>query len=255
MWIEATSEESFRDIEAQDNNSGITVWYDLNPASSFKHNASVSTEQPLYVSNCINGLPCIRFDGDNDFMSFDGSFMAGNDYTIFIVEQRREGAAKILLGATTSNTVNNGFQFGYGTDYYMTFAQGGDIYLDSYYVVGGPSFFDVYIAPIGRLHTLVNSVIAYGGASSNTFNHYLNGSLTPTDKNISSGGDPATYWSTLSSYNNAALGMVGPQSSAAPQFYHGDVGEIIIYTRALKIEEKSAVQDYLLKKWGIAKAS
>ena len=34
-------------------------------------------------------------------------------------------------------------------------------------------------------------------------------------------------------------------------YFNGDIGEIIIFTSALKAEELSSIQNYLAKKWGI----
>ncbi len=35
-------------------------------------------------------------------------------------------------------------------------------------------------------------------------------------------------------------------------YFEGTIGEIIIFSRALKTEERTALEDYLGKKWGIA---
>lgn len=52
----------------------------------------------------------------------------------------------------------------------------------------------------------------------------------------------------LSSYTNATFGFYGTDLNT---YYKGNVGEIIIFSRALKTEERRSVEEYLGKKWKI----
>lgn len=87
LWLETTDTASIEDAETE-NNSPVSLWKDLNPQSSFKNNATSSGEDPIYIAECINGLPCLRFGGDKS-LAFDGSGLVGIDYTVIYVEQRR----------------------------------------------------------------------------------------------------------------------------------------------------------------------
>jgi hypothetical protein len=40
-------------------------------------------------------------------------------------------------------------------------------------------------------------------------------------------------------------------SAAFSTYYDGDIGEIIIFDRALKTEERQSIEKYLGQKWGI----
>ena len=44
-------------------------------------------------------------------------------------------------------------------------------------------------------------------------------------------------------------------SSVSSQYWNGDIAEIIVFNRALKTEERQAVEKYLGQKWGIKVAS
>ena len=58
-----------------------------------------------------------------------------------------------------------------------------------------------------------------------------------------------TTAATGSTVNNSVLGIcVRPNIGLV---CNGDIGEIIIFSRALKTEERQAVERYLGKKWGI----
>ena len=67
LWYEPTLEQSFDSSEASDATE-VTTWYDINPQSSSKNNAiSIGSARPKYKANCLNGLPCLSFDG-NDYL-------------------------------------------------------------------------------------------------------------------------------------------------------------------------------------------
>ena len=245
-WFDTTSTNSFINAEAEDSaltgGSGISYWYDLNPASSIKRDAfniGIAATYPYYYASCINGLPCLRFDGINDSFDFDGTSLVGTDYTIFVVEQRRAVVANYFLGKSSTPTLNAALEFGYSATSTVRFAQGSSANL---YTVGSSPLIAAYSQPAPRLHCFVNATIAAGAAS---FTHYLNGSSTAST--LTSVGTPAL--STLTAYANATLGS--SHSGAAQTYFNGDLGELIFYTRALKAEERVAVEDYLLKKWAI----
>ena len=204
------------------------------PAPTYSPSGGITTS-PTYYSNCINGLPCLRFNGSNSAYTFDGGFLAGTDYTIFVVEQRRTAAANYFLGDASATAANTAINFGYGSNTTIRFAQGD---ASNHYTLGVAA----YTAPTPRLHTFLNGTIV---ALAVPNQHYLNGSATASVK--TSVGTPAL--NTLTSFVNARIGAHGSS------YFNGDIGEIIIYSRALKNEERVAVEGYLLKKWGIAKAS
>jgi Tfp pilus assembly protein PilE len=90
LWLETSLESSFVKSEAQDA-TNISTWYN-NQNISPKNNASQSTlaNQPKFYENVFNNaIPAVRFDGNNDFLNFDGSKLSNTNYTIFVVEQRR----------------------------------------------------------------------------------------------------------------------------------------------------------------------
>ena len=152
-----------------------------------------------------------------------------------MVEQRRIAAANYFLGDATATTANTTINFGYGSNTTIRFSQGD---ASNHYTIAVAA----YTAPTPRVHTFINGTIA---ALTVPNQHYLNGSATASVK--TSVGTAAL--NTLSAYANARIGLHGSS------YFNGDIGEIIIYSRALKNEERVAVEAYLLKKWGIAKAN
>jgi hypothetical protein len=50
---------------------------------------------------------------------------------------------------------------------------------------------------------------------------------------------------------NSGLNIGDSRGFGGGSFYQGLIGEIIIYRRALNVEERWAVESYLGQKWGI----
>jgi prepilin-type N-terminal cleavage/methylation domain-containing protein len=94
LWLEPTLNESFGSNSLPDDSSAVASWHDINPQTSFKNNAqqTVSDNKPLFIDNCINSLPCIRFDGvqdaTGDMLISDADIGSAIGNTFFIVLQK-----------------------------------------------------------------------------------------------------------------------------------------------------------------------
>lgn len=224
IWVETSLEKSFIETEAQNNNP-VSIWYDSNPTSIEKNNAIASSavNYPIYVDNVFNGvIPALRFDGVNDFFSFNSSAMLNSNYTVFMVEQRRTaGVNQFFLGGSTSGN----FHIGYGSSTFIRAGKYGGINSD---------FFDytvpAYTSPMPRIHTFLHS-------STIGKRYWINGGVTPEGSSNNT--------SVLTFYN----GVIG--NTEGTWFYNGDIAEMIIFNRALSNEERTAIEDYLGKKYAI----
>jgi prepilin-type N-terminal cleavage/methylation domain-containing protein len=236
IWWETTMENSVisasNNINPEDGDK-ISTLNDLNVQLVTKNNAiqSTSGNQPIYKSNVLNGLPVIRFnDGSNgatNHLIFDGLALVATDYTIFVVEQRRNSnSSNYFLGGTAGATPNANLTLGYRDDTTITHDQWGNGY-DMAPAIAS------YSSPIPRIHTFKSS-------SAIGKNYYLNGNnfLFPTTNSKNNTAQ-------LVSYSGAAIARY------SLGYYQGDIAEIIVFGRALKIEERQSVEDYLGKKWGI----
>ena len=250
LWLETTLPQSFIESEAQEGvdldnsgaDDGISVWYDLQNSSS-KHNATQGTDskRPLYYKNCMNSLPCLRFDGSNDNLDVNLTELTNGDYTIFVVEQRRASAAGVYLGESGTPTENQSLELGYHTDGKPFFSQGD---ITDYYTFGTSPAIATYSSPITRLNSFLNPIRKSGVS---TVYHYLNGSSTASTLTLV--GSPS--FAGLSYLADGTIG-VGKITGPTTSYYNGDIGEIMIYKRALEKHEREAVENYLLKKWKIS---
>jgi len=240
-WWETTLEESFGGEEPDENptggENGVATWHDISPQASSGNNAvsPSANNNPGYTSGStsINGLPTLQFDGENHYLNFDGRGIVNVNYSIFVVEQRSSGDGNyqyMVTSSTESDGRNQVLQVGYRYSDVITWGQYGNDY-------------DIEIEPYGiatpRIHSLV-----FNSTATTPKIYYLNGAAQ-----IASDTDEGTVGSEgLASYESASFGFYG---AGEDTYYKGNIGEIIIFNRALKTEERQSIEKYLSKKWNI----
>lgn len=227
VWYETVLQKSFIEDEKVDQ-STITTWFDANPLTMSKADASApnTNSKPRYIENAFNGLPGVRFDGADDYLRSDNISVTGNQMTYFIVAKRRV----FVQYATPFSTLSPG----------ATYDSIGVGHLRAY--LEDPSVMTVFrngwLASIphpGNNIPYISSSVIDGS------NHiaYLNGV---------SGSSVAT--SGAFNITTILLGCTW-QNGAFNNPYNGEIAEIIIYSRALKTDERKDIEKYLSKKWAI----
>jgi hypothetical protein len=202
----------------------IGRWNDINPniLPTARNNAiqATSANQPQYIRNGMNGLPALKFDGSNDFFSYNGDFLVGADYTIFVVEAR--GSSKSLnffisgFGAGDNSILHIGYR------YSSTITQGhnnNDL---------NCSILD-FTSPIASIRSFSLSRASGKAIYQNGLFKISNAQKMP-----------------LIAYEGASIGGNNKWG-----YFNGSIAEIIFYTRALTNQERQEVETYLSKKWGI----
>ena len=241
MWLETTSENSlatgtssFTDKPNPVDQDSIGRWNNINPnilPSARNHatqnNPTVSVDnQPKYIRKGMNGLPALLFDGTNDFFSFDGNFLVGSDYTIFVVEARNSNKQLNYFLAGNGGLFNTNLHLGYRTDILIT---------QAHYSNDINKNVSNFTSTVLRMHSFVFSKISgkaiYTNGGTGSFDGSNNNKLPLTSYQGSMIGN--FYWNSGSYY------------------YQGSIAEIIFYTRALTDKERQGVETYLSKKWGI----
>ena len=231
MWLETTAENSlamgttsFTDKPNPADQDRIGRWNDINPniIATAKNKGIQSTfdSQPKYIRKGMNGLPTLLFDGADDYFSYNGDFLVGADYTIFVVEARNSDKVDNYFLAGSSGEYFSNLILGYGSNTLVQANFGNGVFQSI------PS----YKNPINKI---------YGFYFSKTLGMsiYTNGILSIND--------PAQK-KPLTKYPNSSIGYHGFYT-----YYKGSISEIIFYTRALTNKERQEVELYLSKKWGI----
>lgn len=223
VWYDTVSDASFNDLEEEDGSS-VTAWNDINPQIKDKNNASSSGTQAQYIENAINGLPILRFSNPTASGYRNSTLQLGSNISVFIV-------AKRASLTPFSRIINNNLYFFVGSSF------GGDIY--SAFMGNGSSWNGTNnfstILTMDKFYIL--SVIIESGSVTG----YQDGSYADSHgsdvKAVSTGID------------------IGYDASGQDQSWVGDIGEIIIFNRSVKTEERKSVEKYLSQKWGIAVSS
>lgn len=233
IWYETSLPDSFIVAEAADG-TAISTWYDNNPNAVVKNNTiqAVVANQPLFYENVFNyGIPAIRFDGSNDYLTFDGVALTNTSYTIFAVEQRRGGGSNNYFMGGSSTAANANLILGYLSDSEVRQSH----YTDQLVYSGIPS----YVNPTPRIHTFVFNNL--GGTSASGKRYWLNGSGASSATNTAD----ALQINPVTSYAGSALGRT------FSHYFNGDIAEIIIFSRNLTAQERWDVESYLSKKYSI----
>ncbi len=230
LWLDTTMESSFGGSEPEES-AEIATWYDTNPQSTLKYNATQgsSTKYPTYDSSAINNLPALNFDGSNDDMVVT-SLNAGSNASYFFVIKPTTAQVEAILDSAPNQT--------------WVFRNLCD--QPNYPTCTGDGAFSWWNGTNPTPQTQL-------GLSANTpYVLYVDTKLTPTKvmnyyRNgafVSSSTDSDTHNTT---WSNPRIGSV----NLTLKFYSGKIGEIIIFSRVLTTEERQSVISYLGKKWGI----
>jgi prepilin-type N-terminal cleavage/methylation domain-containing protein len=231
-------------VYAQNDADEVLCWSDNNSQVSLSQrlNASATTGStaPHYFQNIFNGgIPAVRFDG-GDSMPITttlGALMVGQSYTMFVVEQKRASATTSYFfgddGTACASTTNP--CFGYVSDQVINL--GGTTTV----LTSGTVAALAYSTPLTRIHTgMLDTATTTLTAGKR---YWYNGGAAAGDAS-----DALT--TTLTAFATPTIGKVG----ASALYFTGDIAEIIIFNRALKTEERLAVEAYLGKKYGVSVA-
>lgn len=221
LWLETTSEKSFSEAEPEDG-SLVTRWNDLNTQRVISNTVFQYTDanKPIYTERSMNSLPALKFSGGQSLTaSVQGeNLFQAEQLTIFIVQYvtaSGSATASTLLWNDT-NPVN------------ISATQSGSIYFDT------------------------------GDITTNRVSYVVDSSFYSTSKILSfilrandygdikiNGGTAVASSTTLT----AKIAVTNTNNLIIGSNLTGYIGEIIVYSRALKDAERAAIEEYLLQKW------
>jgi len=227
LWLEATGENSFISAEAEDG-LPITAWYDTNTQVTSKNHATRSTSDTrvTYERNAINSLPAVFFNGTagtSSNLAGNVILTANNAFSLFLVSKSTE-----TVTGNWRPVFYNGSATGWG------YQKGGNTPAKRDLVF--PNIVDSYSASDFTTSSEVISATHNGATSALYVNGLSEGPSVPNATMIT----PTIRYVVGNSFTSA-LGTP----------WMGYIAEIIVFERALKNEERQAIEDYLGKKWGI----
>lgn len=198
--------------------AAVTTWAD---SSGLGNNASVGVA-PTYKAGIVNGLPVVRFASGNFLNTTAPASQAAE--TLFLVFRPSGAGFRAPLGATNA---------GGGRNLYVDNATG-KMQLDADGVVA----ISTSSTPIS---ISVFSVFAYDFAAATSWHDFLNGTADGAN-------------TTPNSFTNARLTAIGRSDPGSPNYFTGDIAEVLIYNSVLSSTDRGSVHNYLLVKYGFIAA-
>ena len=199
------------------NGSGnVTRW---NDKSTGGHDVTASAgKEPGYVLNQVNGKPAVRFSNGP---SMGATWAITGDQTFFVIAKATEYQSMLRWQ-------NNG-----GTAY-VAYDWGVNHWLINYANGGAAAGID---AGLGVNNTWKVCGVLMDIGTANGVVTYTNGvAVTTTTWNTGYSSDSTFY---IGSYNNSS------------EYMNGDIAEILVYGRALDVDERGQVGGYLANKYGL----
>ena len=224
IWIDASSVESYQTLPKD--GVKINLLKDIKTSrDKINFTQSVVSKQPIYRNSLINGVGGIEFDGIDDYMTSENSVLSQN------ISQLGQITIFMVTNILTSS----------GTGVFFKFETG--LSRVGFEINNGKIRFDF---PTGAFNAITNNVLSNKNliimATSDKINQklFINNQLATSLTN--SNGLSSNLSSPL------LLGIHSDYTSLLTKF---NLGELIIYDRALNDREINLITAYLSKKWGI----
>ncbi len=243
LWIESTSDLSFQSSDLDDG-TAITTWNDINPQTVTKANLTTGTS-PTYKTNIINGLPAVLFDGSTTFLTTANFSNISTNSTVFaVVRLPSTLAAQPIFSKRPSAAFGSS-----APNIQLSTSTTGWQYCDAAAVSTSGTVCNYSVDPTSAPATSSNYVVSIVYNTSST----AVASETSTGLALFQNGVAQTKVTTTTSPNTSVTDnfFLGKDGTTSPAFFGGHIGELIIFDRALKREERQSIETYLGKKWGI----
>jgi len=209
LWLDANDASTITEV------AGAVSQWDDKSGNGNHATQGTGSAQPTTGAETVGGKNALYFDGVDDFMAYDGTGLAGVNYTTFVAFKRKDDITPYIIGGGT-NATNRNLHLAYALNTTFRFAQwANDV------DVSVPAY--VPDTPI---------VVSCGIRSTDRFVRY----------NGSEGTDPDT--TQLIDYLNAYIGKL------RTTVYKSVVAEVIHFDYELSTDEVTQVEAYLTAKWG-----
>lgn len=231
-WFETTLPNSFLDKEIK-NNGAISTWNDSSGNNPLNKLAltQIAPKQPLYISNAINNIPSLQFNGVDNFLKNLSFHFPYNDYQIFVVFQLSDNSINRDIISFDAATLHG---------FLLETQPNGVLRTLHRFPYGASGNEDSFVSATGSFSINKNYIISYDRNSISTNSvARLNGVSTTSGTTTRPGFDGAD----LDLYVGSLLGT--------NRYFKGFISEIIIYSRALSNQERQDVERYLSDKYQI----
>lgn len=219
-WYESVLDKSFEESQMSDQ-ALLSSWYDINPTTTDKRNSfqTADINKPQFSIDSSSGLPVVKFVDQDFFIMPDGTIPFGNTpYTIIFVSKINAFCVCGVLGSGIyQSNQSNAFRYDPTAGLFYNYW----FYIDL-------ALSNASLANKMQIFTFTYNLSLREGFVDGVFK----GSIASSNR--------------ASSSSNNRIGM-----TYTSEYLNGVIGEIIIFDRALKTDERKAIESYLGKKWRI----
>ena len=258
-WYDATAADAFVESENDDGDM-ISFWNgaEIRYSDRIKLAQVDDTKKPILVSNGMYGLPSIKFDGIDDYMqseNIEQSILSYRSGTAFIVFE-----PKTVVSTEKRSILYQGSECGREFDLGYSFnnVKGNFGLASSSENCGSTNATTSSFDYVVQNEKIISSIVVYqtpmvSGVTDN-IKIYRNGYLQNVSKVNTGYNSPVIESSKKYSDGSSRLylGAKKIDNGANPtSFFHGMIGEMIVFNRSLNNEDRKEIEKYLGKKWGI----
>jgi hypothetical protein len=231
LWLDASDAASLYNATTGGSlvsaDGGVARWEDKSGNARHATQAT-SGSRPLRKTAIQGGKDVLRFDGSDDRLILSSGFAVPSSFTCFSVLQRKAtGATKTMpFGHGDAATEGGAYPGGYwvgDVTYHRSNTNS-----DRYTTHGSSDMRTGYLLMDTRRNGTTSVELRVNGAS----------------KGIVTTGEGITVAAS------GTIDAIGYKKD--PTYHDGDICEIIIYNSALSDADRSAVESYLMSKWGIS---
>lgn len=197
------------------NNDPVSTWSDI---SGNGNNVSQGTSsfRPTYLTNQLNSLPVVSFDGTNDRLEFGSNITTGAIST-FMVYKRPENSISTILGLSKHM-----------------------------YYTGNGVFVMIYLPTSNRYN--INHV----NDSFSVFSMHTNGSASGSNLRLRNNVHQASFTRAgLWNNSNSTIGCRKTNGGSYSLFLDGEIAEIIIYNSELNTAQHNIINNHLAAKYNL----
>lgn len=221
IWFDGADGSQF--TPSVSDGSTFTQWTDK---SNFAHNANPTggaTTRPTYRTLVQNNKSIVRFDGTNDCLSINPVAWAQSLSGMTVIAVSKFSNTSGTQTLTTSDQDDMGMFI--DTNFKVTMA---GVSADSS-TAADTSF---------HIHTLVFDGTQSGNAARLVYR-------------IDGSAKTLSFTGTVGATTSASNGTIFLGCDDSAEFMNGDIGEFLIFNKALSGAEISGVESYLTTKWGL----
>lgn len=224
-------------------NEGVGTWADL---SGNNYNATQTTNGARPVWKATGGpgsKPCIQSDGSNDIMGTSNHFWGSDDITVLVVAKVGNAALdviEVLCGKSTAGSNKRQWAAAAGQ---TTAGSNYGMFLRAFH--DGGSFNYVTYNDGAKEATWRAWTFISNGAGTTTM--HKDGASQSVTRNVTGTGND-----TVLDANDTPFSVFGNNfGTLNNNLLQGSISEIIVYSRALTTAERTAIENYLNKKYDL----